>query len=48
MAGRKAENLFERMKQVSAEKRLVRQLPALAKVRDWIAQSKKLLRRVSY
>ena len=48
LAGRKAENLVEKMRLVNAEKKLVRQLPALSKVQDWIAQAKKLPRKVSY
>ena len=48
LAGRKAENLVEKMKLVNAEKKLVRQLPALSRVQDWVAQAKKLPRKVSY
>lgn len=47
LANRKAESLVEKMKQVNAGKNLVRQLPALSKVQDWIAQAKKLPRKVS-
>lgn len=48
LAGRKAENLVEKMKQVNAEKNLVRLLPALSKVQTWIAEAKKLPRAVTY
>ena len=48
LAGRKAENLVEKMKQVNAEKNLVRLLPALSKVQAWIAEAKKLPRAVTY
>lgn len=48
LANRKAENLVEKMSQVNADMRLVRQLPALSKVQDWIAQAKKLPRKVTY
>jgi predicted flap endonuclease-1-like 5' DNA nuclease len=48
LANRKAENLVEKMKAVNAEKKLVRLLPALSKVQDWIAQAKKLPRKVTY
>ncbi len=48
LAGRKAENLVEKMAQVNAEKRLVRLLPALSKVQAWIAEAKTLPRAVSY
>lgn len=48
LAGRKAENLLEKMKQVNAERKLVRLLPALSKVQGWIVEAKKLPRAVSY
>jgi predicted flap endonuclease-1-like 5' DNA nuclease len=48
LAGRKAENLVEKMRQVNAEKRLVRLLPPISKVQAWIAEAKKLPRAVSY
>ena len=48
LAGRKAENLVEKMKQVNAGRRLVRLLPALSKVQGWIAEAKKLPRAVTY
>ena len=48
LAGRKAENLLEKMKQVNAERKLVRLLPALSKVQMWIAEAKTLPRAVSY
>ncbi len=48
LAGRKAENLLEKMKQVNAERKLVRLLPALSKVQGWIAEAKKLPRAVAY
>ena len=48
LAGRKAENLLEKMKQVNAERKLVRLLPALSKVQRWIAEAKKLPRAVAY
>lgn len=48
LANRKAENLAEKMRQVNAGKKLVRVLPTLAKVQDWIVQSKKLPRKVTY
>lgn len=47
LANRKAENLVEKMKAVNAERRLVRLLPALSKVRGWIAQAKELPRKVT-
>lgn len=48
LAGRKAENLLEKMKQVNAERKLVRLLPALSKVQGCIAEAKKLPRAVAY
>jgi predicted flap endonuclease-1-like 5' DNA nuclease len=48
LAQRKAENLFEKMGQVNEQKRLVRRLPTLAQVKDWVEQAKKLPRVVSY
>jgi predicted flap endonuclease-1-like 5' DNA nuclease len=48
LAQRKAENLFEKMVAVNAEKKLVRKLPTQAQVKDWIEQAKKLPRAISY
>lgn len=48
LAGRRAENLVEKMKQVNAGRKLVRLLPALSKVQGWIAEAKKLPRAVTY
>ena len=35
-------NLFEKMLEVNAQKKLVRRTPTLAQVEDWVAQSKKM------
>jgi len=48
LATRKPANLLERMKAVNAEKKLVRVVPSLPKVEDWVAQAKALPRAVSY
>lgn len=48
LATRKAENLYNKMVEVNAEKKLVRQLPTQAKVADWVEQAKTLPRVVSY
>ena len=48
LAQRKAENLSEKMVAVNAEKKLVRKLPTLAQVKDWVEQAKKLPRAISY
>jgi predicted flap endonuclease-1-like 5' DNA nuclease len=48
LAQRRADNLFEKMKSVNAEKKLVRRLPTLAQVGDWVEQAKVLERIVTY
>ena len=48
LAQRRADNLFEKMKSVNAEKKLVRRLPTLAQVGDWVEQAKGLERIVTY
>ena len=48
LAQRNAENLHAKMLEVNEEKALVRQLPALKSVQDWIAQAKELPRAIEY
>jgi predicted flap endonuclease-1-like 5' DNA nuclease len=48
LAQRNAENLYKKMVEINQTKKLVRKLPSEAQVGDWIAQSKKLPRVVSY
>ena len=48
LAQRKAENLLEKMTAVNAEKKLVRRLPVLSQVVDWIEQAKQLPRVITY
>jgi predicted flap endonuclease-1-like 5' DNA nuclease len=48
LSQRKAENLFEAMKKTNEKKKLVRQLPGISKVQDWIRQAKRLPRAVQY
>lgn len=48
LATRVPANLFEKMVAVNLEKKLVRQLPTLKMVADWIAQAKALPRIVEY
>lgn len=48
LAQRNPENLYAALQSVNAEKKLVRRLPALAQVSDWIEQAKKLPRAVTY
>ena len=45
---RNAENLYNKMAEVNAEKKLVRQVPAQSKVEDWVKQAKGLERVVTY
>ena len=45
---RKPENLFKAMVDVNEAKKKVRKLPTLEQVQDWIAQAKKLPRKISY
>lgn len=48
LAQRNAENLHQKMAEVNATKKLVRQLPALSMVEKWVAQAKALPRVVEY
>jgi predicted flap endonuclease-1-like 5' DNA nuclease len=48
LAQRNAENLLEKMTAVNAEKKLVRRLPVLSQVKDWIEQAKQLPRVIHY
>jgi predicted flap endonuclease-1-like 5' DNA nuclease len=48
LAQRKAENLFKKMEEVNAEKKLVRKLPALSQVSGWVEFAKALPRVVEY
>jgi predicted flap endonuclease-1-like 5' DNA nuclease len=48
LAQRNPENLFKKMTEVNAEKKLVRRLPTQGQVEDWVAQAKKLPRVISY
>jgi predicted flap endonuclease-1-like 5' DNA nuclease len=48
LAQRKADNLFQKLTEVNAEKKLVRQLPSQKQVQDWVEQAKALPRIVSY
>jgi len=48
LAQRKPENLLKKMQETNAKKKLVRQLPTLANVEDWVAQAKALPRVVKY
>jgi predicted flap endonuclease-1-like 5' DNA nuclease len=48
LAQRNADNLHTAMIETNNRKKLVRQVPALENVRDWVAQAKKLPRAVHY
>jgi predicted flap endonuclease-1-like 5' DNA nuclease len=48
LAQRNAENLFVKLQEVNAEKKLVRKLPALSQVTNWVAQAKELPRVIQY
>lgn len=48
LAQRKPENLLEKMAAVNSEKKLVRRLPLLAQVKDWVEQAKQLPRIITY
>jgi predicted flap endonuclease-1-like 5' DNA nuclease len=48
LAQRNPENLHAKLKEVNAEKELVRRLPALSQVTDWVAQAKVLPRVITY
>jgi predicted flap endonuclease-1-like 5' DNA nuclease len=48
LAQRNAENLFAKLKEVNAEKKLVRRVPPLSAVQSWIEQAKQLPRVIQY
>jgi len=48
LAQRNPENLFNKLAEVNAAKKLVRQLPGQSQVANWIAQAKKLPRAIFY
>ncbi len=48
LAQRKPENLLQKLIEVNAEKKLVRRLPVLSQVEDWVKQAKDLPRVVEY
>lgn len=48
LAQRNAENLHVKMEEVNAVKKLVRRVPSLKEVTDWISQAKKLPRVLTY
>jgi predicted flap endonuclease-1-like 5' DNA nuclease len=48
LAQRNPQNLYESLQRTNEQKKLVRQLPTLSQVEDWIGQAKKLPRVVQY
>ncbi len=48
LAQRNPENLYRKLQEVNAEKKLVRRLPTLKQVTDWVEQAKQLERAVFY
>jgi predicted flap endonuclease-1-like 5' DNA nuclease len=48
LAQRRAENMYQRMVEINERKNLVRKLPTLKQVEEWIAQAKRLPRVVNY
>ncbi len=48
LAQRKAENLQAKMAEVNEEKNLVRKIPTVSQVEDWVAQAKELPRIITH
>ncbi|MBN1934262.1 MAG: DUF4332 domain-containing protein [Anaerolineae bacterium] len=48
LAQRNAQNLYAKLKEVNAEKKLVRNLPSESQVGDWVEQAKALPRAITY
>jgi len=48
LAKRVPQNLFDKMKEVNAKKKLVRRLPSPKQVTKWVDQAKRLPRAISY
>jgi predicted flap endonuclease-1-like 5' DNA nuclease len=48
LATRNPANLFAKIESVNEEKKLVRKLPVLAQVQDWVEQAKSLPRKINY
>jgi predicted flap endonuclease-1-like 5' DNA nuclease len=48
LAQRNPENLHQKMVEVNEAKNLVRRVPGLAQVTDWVAQAKELPRVITY
>ena len=48
LAQRNPENLYKKVMEVNADKKLVRQVPGLAQVKSWVGQAKELPRAIQY
>ena len=48
LAQRKPENLYKKMVEVNQAKKLVRRLPVLSQVEDWVRQAKEMPRIITY
>jgi predicted flap endonuclease-1-like 5' DNA nuclease len=48
LAQRNPENLYKKMKEINDERSLVRRVPPLSAVQDWVAQAKTLGRVITY
>jgi predicted flap endonuclease-1-like 5' DNA nuclease len=48
LGNRKPENLMAKLTEINEARHLVRKLPALSQVEDWVKQAKELPRAVSY
>ncbi len=48
LSRRNPQNLFEKLKEVNEEKKLVRQLPSLKKIENWVEQAKNLPKKVTH
>ncbi len=48
LSKRKPENLYKTLAETNEKKKLVRQLPGEAKVKEWIEEAKKLPRGITY
>ena len=48
LAQRKPENLQAKMSEINADKKLVRKVPSVSQVQEWVAQAKKLPRLISH
>ena len=48
LAQRKPENLLAKLQEVNTTKKVVRSLPVLSQVTDWVEQAKKLPRMINY